>query len=179
MAGVARLHAAGVPAPLIVAGVALSLLVLIVVGVGLAAGRGSATTVQRMSRRSNRRHGVASRWDILTAASRFAVRRQLRVLRPSLAALPWWRRLLVPTPELATPLARVGRATVWSPIEDVTLRLGGPRVGKSGELACRILDAPGAVVSTSTRTDLLEWTESLRSRIGPVWVFNPSGIGNV
>jgi type IV secretory pathway TraG/TraD family ATPase VirD4 len=132
-----------------------------------------------MARRSNRRHGVASRWDILTTASRFAVRRQMRVLRPSFVALPWWRRLLVPTRELATPLARVGRLTVWSPIEDVTLRLGGPRVGKSGELACRILDAPGAVIATTTRTDLLDWTAPLRARLGPVWVFNPSGVGNL
>jgi hypothetical protein len=177
--GVARLHTAGDARPFVLGAIALSLLVLIVVVLTMAAGRGSATTVQRMARRSNRRHGVASRWDILTTASRFAVRRQLRVLRPSLAALPLWRRLLVPTRELATPLGRVGRLTLWSPIEDVTLRLGGPRVGKSGELACRILDAPGAAIATSTRTDLLEWTDQLRSQVGPVWVFNPSGIGNV
>jgi type IV secretion system protein VirD4 len=158
----------------LVLGVLLLVVLLTVLG-----GRGSAGTVQRMAQRSNRRHGVASRWDILTTASRFAVRRQMRVLRPSFAALPWWRRILVPTAELAAPLARVGRLTVWSPIEDVTLRLGGPRVGKSGELACRILDAPGAVIATSTRTDLLEWTEPLRSHVGPAWIFNPSGVGNV
>jgi hypothetical protein len=39
---------------------------------------------------------------------------------------------------------------VWSPVEDVTLRIGGPRTGKTGELCGRILDAPGAVIVTST-----------------------------
>jgi hypothetical protein len=68
---------------------------------------------------------------------------------------------------------------VWSPVEDVTLRLGGPRTGKSGELACRILDAPGAVLATSTRTDLVSLTGGLRARRGPVHVFNPSGLGQL
>jgi type IV secretory pathway TraG/TraD family ATPase VirD4 len=68
---------------------------------------------------------------------------------------------------------------VWSAVEDVTVRIGGPRTGKTGELACRILDAPGAVIATSTRTDLIELTSGLRSRLGPVEVFNPSGMGGL
>jgi len=68
---------------------------------------------------------------------------------------------------------------VWSPIEDVTLRIGGPRTGKSGELAGRILDAPGAVIATSTRTDLIDLTSPCRSLVGPVHVFNPSGVGGL
>jgi type IV secretion system protein VirD4 len=47
---------------------------------------------------------------------------------------------------------------VWLPVEDVTLRIGGRRTGKIGELAGRILDAAGAVISTSTRTDLVDLT---------------------
>jgi type IV secretory pathway TraG/TraD family ATPase VirD4 len=70
----------------------------------------------------------------------------------------------------------VGLFGVWSPIEDVTLRIGGPRTGKSGELAGRILDAEGAVIATSTRTDLVELTGPLRAQRGPVGVFNPSGL---
>ncbi len=157
----------------------LLVLVLIAVGVVLLGRGGSAAAVRRKARHAQRRHGVASRWDLFRTGSRWAVRRQLRVLRPSLAGLGWWRRLFVPIGELATPLARVGRATLWSPIEDVTLRLGGPRVGKSGELGCRVLDAPGAVLATSTRTDLFENTAPLRARRGPVWLFNPSGLGEL
>ena len=44
---------------------------------------------------------------------------------------------------------------------------------------CRILDAPGAVIATSTRTDLFSLTSELRARRGPVWVFNPSGVGGL
>jgi type IV secretion system protein VirD4 len=141
------------------------------------AGRsGSARTVRRWSRRSRRHDGVATRAQILRTASRFAVRRKMRVLRPSLAALSWWRRLRVSTREIATPLARVGRLQVWSTVEDVTLRVGGPRIGKTGELAGRILDAPGVVIATSTRTDLINLTAACRAWIGPVYVFNPSGV---
>jgi hypothetical protein len=101
------------------------------------------------------------------------------ILRPSLRNQSPLRRWMIRTRELATPVARVGLLRVWSPIEDVTLRIGGPRVGKSGELACRILDAPGAVVATSTRTDLADLTAACRARRGPVWVFNPCGLGGV
>jgi type IV secretory pathway TraG/TraD family ATPase VirD4 len=74
---------------------------------------------------------------------------------------------------------RSGRHWVWSSIEDVTLRLGGPRTGKTGEIACRLLDAPGAVIATSTRTDLCDLTADVRSRIGPVTIFNPSGLAGL
>ncbi|MPZ67346.1 MAG: TraM recognition domain-containing protein [Pseudonocardiaceae bacterium] len=139
----------------------------------------SSGLVGRWSRRSRRNQGVASAWAILRVASRWAVRRKAAVLRPSLGDAHWWCRLLMPTRELATPLARVGLLRVWSPIEDVTLRIGGPRVGKTGELACRILDAPGAVIATSTRTDLISLTRACRERLGPVGVFNPSGVGDL
>src|SRR5699024_3638474 len=120
---------------------------------------------------SKRNQGVASRWIILRRASAWTVRAKTGVLRPSLRRLPFWRRWRVGIRELATPLARVGMFRIWSPIEDVSLRIGGPRTGKTGELAGRILDAPGAVISTSTRTDLVELTSTVRSQLGPVEVF--------
>ena len=140
---------------------------------------GSAVLVRRWSRRVTRHDGVASRWAILATASRFAVRRKTLILRPSLRQQPLLRRWGMRTRQVATPVARVGLLRVWSSVEDVTLRIGGPRVGKSGELACRILDAPGAVIATSTRTDLVELTAACRGRVGPVWVFNPSGLGGL
>jgi type IV secretion system protein VirD4 len=140
---------------------------------------GSAGLVTRWAARGQRHHGLASPWAILRVASSFAVRQQAVVLRPNLRQVGWPTRLLVSTRQLATPLARVGWLRVWSPIEDVTLRLGGPRTGKTGELACRILDAPGAVIATSTRTDLIELTGPCRSRRGPVHIFNPSGIAGM
>jgi type IV secretion system protein VirD4 len=128
-------------------------------------------------RRSRRNHGMASRWQIFRKASRFAVRRQMRTLRPSCQNLSFWQRMRVPTTEFAYKLCRVGWLTVWATCEDVKLALGGPRMGKSGELAGRIIDAPGAVVATSTRVDLVTETAQLRAAKGPVFIFNPSGIG--
>lgn len=140
---------------------------------------GSATTVLRWSRQSRRNSGVASSWVLLLRASRWAMLRRAHVWRPSLAEVPWWRRWLIPASEYAVRLARVGGVAVYSPVEDVTLRVGGPRTGKSGEMADHIADAPGAVIATSTRLDLLETVGPLRTMSGPVHVFNPSGLGGI
>lgn len=139
----------------------------------------SAVIVERWARRSRHSSGVASSWVLFRRASRWAMLRRAHIWRPSLAEMQWWRRILVPVEEYAVRMARVGSFTVYSPIEEVTLRVGGPRTGKSGEMADHIADAPGAVVATSTRLDLLTMVGSLRTRRGPVYVFNPSGLGDV
>ena len=46
-------------------------------------------------------------------------------------------------------------------------------------VADRILDHPGPVLATSTRADLYESTAGARARRGPVYVFNPQGVGGV
>jgi len=155
--------------------------VVVVTATGFGAHRhvGSAGTVTRWSNRSRRNRGVASVAQIWRTSSPHAVRKKAAQLRPSYRELPFWQRLRVSTKEFATPLARVGLQRIWSPIEDVTLRVGGPRTGKTGELACRVLDAPGAVIATSTRTDLIELTGPVRARKGPLHVFNPSGVGGL
>ncbi|MFC7612325.1 hypothetical protein ACFQV2_00290 [Actinokineospora soli] len=141
--------------------------------------RGSSQVVNRWSSKARRNDGVATGWAILRAASWFAVRRRAAVVRPSVREMSWWRRWRTPLREFATPVARVGIFRIWSLVEDVTLRLGGPRTGKTGELACRILDAPGAVIATSTRTDLIDVTGPVRAQRGPVHVFNPGGVGGL
>jgi type IV secretory pathway TraG/TraD family ATPase VirD4 len=141
---------------------------------------GSAGMIDWWSWRGRRREGVASVWQILRTSSAWSARRKARILRPSLRSVSWSRRWFATNiRELATPLARVGLFRVFSPIEDVTIRVGGPRTGKTGELAGRILDAPGAVIATSTRTDLIQLTSPLRSRRGPVHVFNPCGLAGL
>ena len=92
----------------------------------------SAVVVERWARRSRHSSGVASSWAMFRRASRWAMLSRAHVMRPSLAALPWWRRPFVPVEQYAVRMARVGFFTVYSPIEDVTLRVGGPRTGKSG-----------------------------------------------
>jgi type IV secretion system protein VirD4 len=157
-----------------------SLMLAIPIGVWTRRAPGSSRrAAAKIDRRSRRNDGVASRWAVWRSSGRFAVRRQMKVLKPATRQMTFFERMRVPTLELATPLARVCRQRVWSPIEDVTIRVGGPRTGKSGEIAGRILDAPGAVIATSTRTDLLELTGPVRSRVGPVSVFNTSGLARL
>jgi type IV secretion system protein VirD4 len=50
--------------------------------------------------------------------------RRTHVWRPSLAGVPWWRRWRVPAASYAVRMARVGVLPVYSPVEDVTLRVG-------------------------------------------------------
>jgi type IV secretory pathway TraG/TraD family ATPase VirD4 len=64
-------------------------------------------------------------------------------------------------------------------MEDQALVLAAPRTGKSGWLADRIIDHPGAVVTTTTRTDLYQNTAALRGQHGVLHVFNPEGIGGL
>lgn len=151
-----------------------------VVGAGVRARHrqaGSATLVHRWTEHARKYHGVASGRQILRVASGWAMRRKAHVLRPSLRYASRWARWRIPITELATPLIRVGRWWVHSPIEEHTLRFGGPRQGKSGELGSRILDAPGAILVTSTGGDLVRNTARLREHRGPVHVFNPSNVG--
>jgi type IV secretion system protein VirD4 len=118
--------------------------------------------------------------NILELAVRWSRLRAVYTGRRSRPSLPWWARLLLPVTSYAVRLGRahLGRRVIAS-MEDQTLVLAAPRTGKSGWLADRIIDHPGAVMTTTTRTDLLDNTAQLRSRHGVVHVFNPEGIGGV
>jgi len=146
-------------------------------GAGLARRGRTAALVTRWGARTRTKSGVASTVDLLRVGSAWAMRRKALVVRPSLAELPRWRRVLLPTTEIAVPLARVGRLRVWASIEDVILTFGSTRSGKSVWLAGRIIDAPGAILVTSTRTDLHDVTAGLRAKRGPVYRFNTAGMG--
>lgn len=140
----------------------------------------SAGLVRRWSTSSRRKSGVASTLDIVRHASVSALRRRLDAVRPSLAELGWWVQWRVPAVEYGVQLVRSGAVGVWSSIEDVVLIFGGPRTGKTGWLAGRILDFPGAAVVTSTRTDLYQLCAPLRARTrGPVFVFNAVGLAGI
>ncbi|MDN5859115.1 MAG: type IV secretion system protein VirD4, partial [Pseudonocardia sp.] len=141
----------------------------------------SCAIVTRWGQRSRRSAGVATRIDILRYRGGFAMRRRAATLRPSLHATGWGARvrqlLRLPVTEVAVPLCRTGRVRVWSPVEEVVLTFGGPRKGKTQSLAGAILDAPGAVIATSTRLDLLDQVGPIRAERGQVFVFNPVGLG--
>lgn len=64
--------------------------------------------------------------------------------------------------------------------EDVIVAVMAPRQGKTSSLVVpTILAAPGAVVATSNKTDILD-TAALRRRLTgqPVWVFDPQAVAH-
>jgi len=61
--------------------------------------------------------------------------------------------------------------------EDNGAVVAPPRIGKSMYIAVPLIaDAPGAVVTTSTKPDVLRLTAGIRSKIGTVTVFDPEGV---
>jgi type IV secretory pathway TraG/TraD family ATPase VirD4 len=65
---------------------------------------------------------------------------------------------------------------VWAGAEQSVLVLGPPRSGKTtGIVVPTVLSAPGAVVSTSTKPDVLAATLRYRRHLGECLVFDPSG----
>ncbi|WP_372967006.1 type IV secretory system conjugative DNA transfer family protein [Microbacterium sp.] len=111
--------------------------------------------------------GIATRTEVARAASEKALLRRAGHLRPSLD-----------TPQPADVGYRIGTSRghgVWASVEDSILLLGPPRSGKGAHIVINaILDAPGAVVTTSTRPDNLTATLRARQRTGgPVAVFDP------
>jgi type IV secretion system protein VirD4 len=127
--------------------------------------------------------GVASRLDIAEHAGPKALRLKAPVLRPSLRDLPRRYRRRIPLRELGVEIARLGWGwwgeRIYSASEDATLRIAGPRAGKTLSLACHGLDAPGALITTSTRLDLAELVHVERAARGRVHVFNPAGLGDL
>jgi type IV secretory pathway TraG/TraD family ATPase VirD4 len=110
--------------------------------------------------------GIASRSEVTKAASEHALLRRAAHLRPSLDK-----------PRATDVGYRIGVSrgkTIWASVEDSVLLIGPPRSGKGLHLVINmILDAPGAVVTTSTRPDNLTATLHARQKAGPVAVFDP------
>jgi len=110
--------------------------------------------------------GTATRRDITPTASKRALLRRGRALRPS---------LVHPAAEdVGYLLGTAHGQQIWASVEDSILIVGPPRSGKGLHLVINaILDAPGAVVTTSTRPDNITATINARGERGPVAVFDP------
>lgn len=60
--------------------------------------------------------------------------------------------------------------------EHAVMVLGPPRSGKTGSIVIpSVLAAPGPVVSTATKPDVMNATWRARSEVGQVWLYDPSG----
>lgn len=83
----------------------------------------------------------------------------------------------LPEDYLVTFLGLKNKKQLFGQSEDSTLVIAPPRAGKTMFLAVgRVIDAPGAVLATSTRADLLQITAGPRSKKGKVWAFDVDGI---
>lgn len=77
------------------------------------------------------------------------------------------------------PLGRSipGGQQLYALWEYVMIALAGPRVGKTTTLVIpAILEAPGAVVTTSNKRDTVDATRDPRAQLGQVWIFDPQSI---
>lgn len=123
------------------------------------AGRAATVSADRIP-------GIATRGDIAATASRAGLLKRGGHLRPSLARPT--------TTDVGYLLGHARSLEVWASVEDSILVIGPPRSGKGLHVVINaILDAPGAVVTTSTRPDNLTATIRARERRGPVAVFDP------
>ena len=113
--------------------------------------------------------GLASRRQVTAAAGPKALLGKAPVLRPSLAK-----------PRAVDVGFRLGRSRgveCWGCVRDSTVILGPPGAGKGLHLVVpMVLDAPGPLVTTSTRPDNLAVALAARARRGPVAVFDPQGL---
>ena len=111
--------------------------------------------------------GIATRTDVTTAASEKALLRRAGQLRPSIQQPA--------VTDVGYLLGASRGVNVWASVEDSILLIGPPRSGKGLHVVINaILDAPGAVVATSTRPDNLTATLTARRAEGrPVAVFDP------
>ena len=117
--------------------------------------------------------GFAKRRHIRRSVSAAAVRKSAAITRPGFAAKS------APVRHSGALLGRYKGQSIWAAIKDIVLVIAPPQTGKTAYLGGRIIDAPGAVVATSTKADIHYYTAALRAEGGPVWVLNPEGLGGV
>jgi type IV secretion system protein VirD4 len=113
--------------------------------------------------------GSASRAEVIASAGSKALLKRHRELRPGKESFT--------AADLGHRLGTSAGVACYSSVEDSVTVLGPPRSGKGLHLAIpMILDAPGAVLTTSTRPDNLTATMQGRAQLGPVAVFDPQGL---
>lgn len=117
--------------------------------------------------------GLASSREAMSAAGERVVMRRGKLLRPALAR--------VDDPEqIGYRIGRLHGRQLWCTAEDSALLVGPPRMGKGLHVVVPwVLDAPGAVVCTSTRPDTLAITLHARAKNGPVAIFDPQRLAGL
>ena len=124
----------------------------------------------------NRRAKKSSRVD--SAAQYMGVGRDIEPLTTA-AVKNTAQRLGVTAESPGIPIGVTvkSRQQLWGSFEDMQIDVWGPRTGKTTSRAIpAILEAPGAVLVTSNKRDVVDATRDLRAKRGSVWVFDPQGV---
>lgn len=118
------------------------------------------------------REGIAKGREVRLKAGRKALGKKASSIRPTMAK-----------PKLKDVGVKLGISDgqeVWQSLEDSVVVMGPPRSGKGFYLVVsRILDSPGAVITTSTRGDNVAMTYKKRQEVGPCIVFDPQGLSGI
>jgi type IV secretion system protein VirD4 len=148
----------------------ITALLVAVLGAAAAAGWWAVARNRDARGRDPRRiQGLASRAEVGRVAGAKALIGRVGDLRPSLTHPQ--------AGELGHRLGRARGVECYASVEDSLVLLGPPRSGKGVHVVINaILDAPGAVITTSTRPDNLTAALQARARVGPVAVFDPQGL---
>lgn len=143
--------------------------VLLLLGILTAAGVFAWRAISRARAATTPHHlaGTATGAEVARVASGRALVKRANTLRPSLTGKP-------EPGDIGYLLGTSKGGQVWATVEDSILLIGPPRSGKGLHVVINsVLDAPGAVITTSTRPDNLTVTLRARERSGPVAVFDP------
>ncbi|MFD6465387.1 type IV secretory system conjugative DNA transfer family protein [Streptomyces goshikiensis] len=145
--------------------------------------------------------GLATRAQLEEAMGEAKALSRLSALRPSLStprrslqkgfsasSLTPWRGGVAKPQVTDVPVSEVavfcGTAIptgvkLYIPFEETVLIVAPPREGKTSQLIMPwILDFPGSVLATSSKTDVLYATAKSREAFGPVMVLDPTGLSN-
>src|SRR5664280_3321970 len=134
--------------------------IVLLAAAGAARWRVSTSSKTALTHDPRRIQGLASRTEVAKVAGAKALIAGAADLRPSLA-----------NPQVTDLGHRLGGARgvdCYASVEDSMVLLGPPRSGKGVHIVINaILDAPGAVITTSTRPATLNAALQARAKVGP------------
>lgn len=124
------------------------------------------------------RRGSGKRSRVDSAAARLGRGRDVESITEK-AASRSAKRLGVESPGVPIGRALGSGKMLYGSWEDMHIDVWGPRTGKTTSRAIpAILEAPGAVIVTSNKRDVVDATRGPRIKRGEVWVFDPQGIAD-
>jgi hypothetical protein len=130
---------------------------------------------KRAARQRRKFQGFATGRELRRNLSASAVRKDAKVTRPSFGG----RTHGMAASDCGLQLCTGGKRPrpLYSGWRNCVQVFGTTGAGKTGYLGGVILDAPGAVIASTSRTDLRDHTVLPRSEMGPVWDLFPRGEG--